>query len=340
MGKNPVEVEVPEGAEESKSENVSVATLTEDEAREGGLSPEEIKAAQEQGLIGKSEPVNPAKKLVKPEDDEMFPEDDAEEGEEPEAPQPKDAAEEDLDPEDEAELIKEYNANEKSLYWKAKKERLKRQDAQRESEHTKIKLAAAQREIDLLKKKETPEDESKEPKESEEDERVMTVGEFKKMMKEQAEGQAVKNKEAQETIVRLEKIEAEFKAEHPDFDEVAELAREMMNKNPRYAQLMLAAASDPNDNAAEVVYNIGSLHPKFKNRGTEPKSVIPKSNKVDKAINNATKRTPSAAVAGGGAKRIVSEDDLTLEDAAKLSPAEYRKLSGPTRDRLLKESCA
>lgn len=345
-------VEVEDKPEEAVSDNVAVPTLTEEEARASGLSAEEVEAGKRQGLIGKTEPAKKPAKTSDHEKDETDdgedaePGEDADEGEDPEAPEPKDAAEEELDPEEEAELIKGYNANEKSLYWKAKKERLKRQDAQRESEHTRIKLAAAQKEIDLLKSKASPEnDADKEPEEAdgeEDDTRVMTVGEFKKMMQAQKKGQEAQNKAAQETIVRLEKIEAEFKVEHPDFDEVAELAREMMKNNPGYAKIMLAAASDPNDNAAEVVYNIGRLHPKYKSGGAAPADAgSPASkNKVDKAIANATKRTSSAAVAGGGTKRIVSENDLTVEDASRLSAAEYRKLSPTTRERLLRESCA
>ena len=360
MSQEQVTVEVPE--QETPAAPAKTEAMTEAEATKQGLSAAEIKAGKEHGLIIEDKPAKKADKPTKDDKDWDGSEDEedaegADEGEESEDAEdaedktPEDAADEDLDPEEEAKLIKGYNPNEKRLYWEAKKERLKRQGAQRESEHTKIKLAAAEREIAALKKgakkPDAEGDEDKEGAEGEEDEeRVMTVGEFKKMMKEQNAANAQRNKEAQATIVRLEQQEAEFKTDHPDFDEVAELAKEMMDKNPRYAKMMVASAADPNENTAEFVYNLGQLHPKYKKGGKakaaeQEEEADPKGKqKVDKAIKNAEKRQSSATVAGGGAKKIVSEDDLTLEEAARLPAASYARLSQKTRDRLLKESCA
>ncbi len=342
--------------EESSNETVKTTALTETAARDSGLSVDEIEAGKKHGLI--TDDNKPAKKPAKVNDDETeeedFSDDDEDKGDNEdedsadaekveETPDPQDAAEEDIDPEKEAELIKGYNINEKTLYWKAKKERLKRQSAQRESEHTKIKLAAAQREIDALKKGTKKDDEEEAGQEEGEDdnERVMTVGEFKKMLADQKKEQGKANAQAQETIVRLEQQEAEFKTEHSDFDEVMDLAKEMMNKSPSFRNMLLAAGADPNVNAAEVAYNIGRLNPKYKKGGTKPKTEVEEGSKtkVEKAIKNADKRQSSAAVASGGTKRIVSETDLTVEDAAKLSPAAYEKLSPKTRERLLRESC-
>ncbi len=322
------------------------ATMTEAEATTSGLSADEIVAGKKHGLIKDD---NPSKKNGKDEgaeeEEESGDEGKSEETEEVEDRDPKDAADEDLDPEEEADLVKNYNDNEKSLYWKAKKERLKRQNAQSENEHTKIRLAAAQREIDLLKKgtkKTDAEGEEEDTDGEDEDTRVMTVGEFKKLLAKQKEDQGKQNAQVQETIVRLEQQEAEFKADHPDFDEVMDLAKEMMDKKPSFRQMLLSAGANPQENAAEIAYSIGQLNPKYKKggSGTNKEAGADTKTKVDKAIKNADKRQSSAAVSGGGTKRIVSEDDLTVEEAANLSPVQYGKLSRKTRDRLLKESCA
>lgn len=328
---------------------VAPQTMTEAEAATSGLSADEIVAGKKHGLIIDEKP---AKKTGEAEGvDEEEAEGKEEKPDETveetvEGKDPKDAADEDLDPEEEQELVSNYNDNEKSLYWKAKKERLKRQNAQSENEHTKIKLAAAQREIDLLKKSvkktEGEGEEENVEDEGDDDARVMTVGEFKKMLAKQKEGQAAQNAEAQATIVRLEQQEVEFKADHPDFDEVMDLAKEMMDKKPSFRQMLLTAGADPKENAAEIAYSIGQLNPKYKKGGSGPvEKIAPDAKiKVDKAIKNSEKRPSSAAVAGGGTKRMVSEDDLTVEDAANLSQDAYRNLSKKTRDRLLKESCA
>ena len=63
----------------------------------------------------------------------------------------KTETEEELSPEKENEIVRDFNANEKKLYWERKKERVKRQEAQREKELTAIQLSAAKREIELLK---------------------------------------------------------------------------------------------------------------------------------------------------------------------------------------------
>lgn len=335
-----VTVEVEES---QASSPVSSSTMTETQAKENGLSVDEVVAGKKHGLIVEDKP---AKKAINK--DEDFPEDESEEEDTEDAEQaedikPKDAAEEDLDPEEEQKLIKAYNDNEKSLYWKAKKERLKRQDAQRESEHTKIKLAATQRELDALKKGSKKDDDSEEEENVEDDdERVMTVGEYKKMLAKQKEEREGQNVKAQETLNRLEKQEAQFKIDNEDFDQVADLAREMMDEYPAFAEEMLRAAADPTKNACEVVYRIGRLNPKYRKGGskTVDEGGIESKSKIDKAIKNADKRQSSAAVTGGGTKKIVSEDDLTVEDASKLSQSDYSRLSKKTRDRLLRDSCA
>lgn len=345
MSEQNATIEIDETSNESAPVKAKTVTMTEAEATTSGLSADEIVAGKKHGLILDDKP---AKKTGETEgadeEEEEGDEGKSDDTEEVEDVNPKDAADEDLDPEEEQELVKNYNDNEKSLYWKAKKERLKRQNAQSENEHTKIKLAAAQREIDLLKKgeKKNEADDEEENNGEDDDARVMTVGEFKKLLTKQKEDQGKQNAEVQATIVRLESQEAEFKADHPDFDEVMDLAKEMMDKKPSFRQMLLTAGADPKENAAEIAYSIGQLNPKYKKGGsdTAKEAGTDTKTKVDKAIKNADKRQSSAAVSSGGTKRIVSEDDLTVEEAANLSPVQYGKLSRKTRDRLLKESCA
>lgn len=338
--KDQVTFEVEESSNEPAIEN-KPSPMTEADAKTGGLSADEITAGKKHGLISDDKPAEKAGDAEEEEEaDDQGKSDEAEKVEEKD---PKDAAEEEIDPEDEAELVKGYNDNEKSLYWRAKKERLKRQAAQRDSEHTRIKLSAAEREINLLKKKNDTTDDAVEGDDNEEsdDARVMTVGEFKKMLADQKKGQQEQNKQAEETISRLEGQEAEFKADHPDFDDVMDLAKQMMDKKPSLRKMLLLAGADPSENAAEIAYDIGRMHPDYQTGGAKKQVEKPApKTQVDRAIKNADRRQSSAAVSAGGTKRIVSEDDLTVEDAARLSTEQYGRLQRKTRDRLMKESCA
>lgn len=252
---------------------------------------------------------------------------------------PEVQADEDLAPEAEEAIVKDFNANEKKLYWERKKERIKRQEAQREKELTAIQLAAAKREIELLTKgKSDKQEESEEtPEVNEDDERIMTVGEFKRMQKAKAEEAQKQDAQAQEIIKRVEVQEVEAKAKYADYDEVTKLAAEIIKTNKAYARVLAQAASDPNENVAEVAYNIGRLHPKY-GKTVEPVKKT-ENNQINRAIKNSEKRVSSAAVSGGGGKSAIGEADLTVEDVAKMNNTEYAKLSKETRDRILRESC-
>lgn len=252
----------------------------------------------------------------------------------------KTETEEELSPEKEDEIVKDFNANEKKLYWERKKERLKRQEAQREKELTAIQLAAAKRELELLKTgqpKSVEESKEEEPQFDEDDERIMTVGEFKRMQKAKAEEAEKTNAQAQAIIKRVEVQEVEAKAKYADYDDVTLLAAEMIKTNKAYARVLAEAANDPNENVAEVAYNIGRLHPKYGKTAEPVKKAETK--QIDRAIKNSEKRTTSASVSGGGGKSSVAEGDLTVEDVANMSAAQYGKLSKETRDRILRESC-
>lgn len=253
----------------------------------------------------------------------------------------KTETEEELSPEKENEIVRDFNANEKKLYWERKKERVKRQEAQREKELTAIQLAAAKREIELLKtgqpKSVEDSQEAKEQEVDEDDERIMTVGEFKRMQKSKADEAEKVNAQAQSIIKRVEVQEVEAKAKYADYDEVTKLAAEMIKTNKSYARVLAQAANDPDENVAEVAYNIGRLHPNYgKTAKAEPKA---ETKQIDRAIKNSEKRTTSASVSGGGGKSSVAEGDLTVEDVANMSAIQYGKLSKETRDRILRESC-
>lgn len=302
----------------------------------GELSEQELQMGKDLGMFDEVEPKEVEKETEASNDDETVSENTNVVEEKKDV-----VAEEDLSPEKEESLVKNFNANEKKLYWERKKERVKRQEAQREKELTAIQLAAAKREIELLKNgqpksvEESKEEETQEV--DEDDERIMTVGEFKRMQKAKAEEAEKVNAQAQSIIKRVEMQEVEAKAKYADYEEVTKLAAEMIKTNKSYARVLAQAANDPDENVAEVAYNIGRLHPKYgKTAKAEPKA---ETKQIDRAIKNSEKRVTSASVSGGGGKSAISEADLSVEDVAKMSATEYGKLSKETRDRILRESC-
>ena len=302
---------------------------------QGELSEQELQMGKDLGMFDEVEPKEVEKEVEASNDNETV------SGNTDVVEEKKDVvAEEDLSPEKEESIVKNFNANEKKLYWERKKERIKRQEAQREKELTAIQLSAAKREIELLKTSNPKSvEESKEETQEvdEDDERIMTVGEFKRMQKAKAEEAEKVNAQAQSIIKRVEVQEVEAKAKYADYDEVTKLAAEMIKTNKSYARVLAQAANDPDENVAEVAYNIGRLHPKYgKTAKAEPKA---ETKQIDRAIKNSEKRVTSASVSGGGGKSAVGEADLSVEDVAKMSTVEYAKLSKETRDRILRESC-
>lgn len=301
---------------------------------QGEISEQEIQMGKDLGMF-ESEV-----KESKPEEKPEVKDDDATVQSDHAPVEEKHTDEEELAPEKEEALVKDFNANEKKLYWERKKERIKRQEAQREKELTAIQLAAAKRELELLKTgqlKSVEESKEEEQQFDEDDERIMTVGEFKRMQKAKAEEAEKTNAQAQAIIKRVEVQEVEAKAKYADYDDVTLLAAEMIKTNKAYARVLAEAANDPNENVAEVAYNIGRLHPKY-GKTVEPLKKA-ETKQIDRAIKNSEKRVTSASVSGGGGKSSVSEADLSVEDVANMSAAQYGKLSKETRDRILRESC-
>jgi len=94
-------------------------------------------------------------------------------------------------------------------------------------------------------------------------------------------------------------------------------------------------------NAADMAYELGKEHPEYgkkKPTANEAKrgetDVDGNPEDVKRAVNNANRRGSSATLNGGGSRRVTLEE-LTPEQARRLSDKEYRKLPKATRERLL-----
>jgi len=126
------------------------------------------------------------------------------------------------------------------------------------------------------------------------------------------------------------------------FDAMVDLAKEVMERDTSgvFAAKLYAVSADPEGDVAGYVKQLARLHEGYDALKTPAKKGDTKATeKVNKAISNAEKRTSSAAVGSGGAGGALSEEELTVAEAANLSDAQFAKLSPATRERLLMESC-
>lgn len=353
--------------EVAATEKPVVKQVTAEEAGTAGLSPQEIEMGKKSGMFADKPEEKPVEKeKEKPETDqaaEEVTEEEAGEEEGEAAPEPKEkpatpaakkAAEEEAfeDPAKEFELVKTYNPNEKALYFKQKKERLKRQAAERERDFLRTQNEALRREAakktsakdpnaELEKDLEGLDDDGDE--EATDKDKPVTVGDLEAREKAKQEADKKSREAARQIAERIELQNEEGRAKHDDFDEVMDLAQEVMSKDKHgiYAVKLSLLAADPDGDVAEYAYSLGKLHPNYgKHRKTKkeeaPAAGAAKTN-VSKIVDNAQKRTSSAALGGGSEKgRLVSEDELTMSDVAGMSQSAWDKLSEKTRNRLMR----
>jgi hypothetical protein len=84
----------------------------------------------------------------------------------------------------------------------------------------------------------------------------------------------------------------------------------------------------------ERVVNIARMSPKFNEVTNQVKAEDKE--KINRVLNNSKKKVSSASVSGASGKRIISESELTVEQASRLSADQWAKLKPETRDRILR----
>lgn len=329
--------------EETVDETVEEQPVSIEDAETVGLSKEEIEMGKTHGEIVDDDPEDKGedeKKEDKPEKKEAKADD-----------QKEDAEDIIDDPEKELETVKDYTPNEKAQYFQRKKERSKRQKAERKAELLEIKLKAEQEKSALLEKGKTKKDDFEDldaeldadlnGNDDDDDDSVVTKGDLKKREEEKEKKEKAKREEAETVRESLAERQKTAREEDANFDEYCTLANEVILKDKEdggvYSMKLLHLAGDPEGDIASYIKKLAKLHDDFGKVGTKKDSSEKvKDSGADKIIKNASKRTTSASVGGGSGRRVVSEDDLTLQDASNLSDEQYAKLKPETRERLLK----
>ena len=129
------------------------------------------------------------------------------------------------------------------------------------------------------------------------------------------------------------------RSKHENYNEIFDLAMEVMKDKPRHYKSVADMLNDNNVDEGEIVEEIlfiAQRNPKFKDAGK--KASPEKQEEVSRAIKNSNKKQSSASLSSSGKGVMKSEDDLTLADAARMDPKQYLKLTKKTRDRLLQEA--
>jgi len=356
-------VEVP--AEAQKTEVAK--TPTRDELKAQGWSAKELEAAEKRGMLPKAE----EKKAEEPKKTET-PNAEGKIEAKPEEKKPEPEKKSTLPdftfqtPEQEKAFLDAFGPGtpQRAMYFRMKNERQSRQRIERELEAERKARADLESRLMALERGRRPEDE---PEGEDPEDRPLTVKELKALQeKEKAEFEA-KQKEQHERVARVteaQKTQEEYARNiYPDFDDTVKRAAEVMQNLEELLpekwqqakvvklirELQYAAANadqlDLDDyHAAMIAYEIGRLHPQYgKTHGEQPKetgtSKDPKANggltpeQMRRIEENTQRRVSSASVPGGGGRRSVSVDDVTLADLNRMSYKDREAFKVKYRDK-------
>jgi len=297
-----------------------------------GLSEGEIELAKKHGLLKEEE---------KKEEEGI----EIEDGEHKEQPktEAKDKKEVEEEPtfeqvEEDEKLLNKYGKNEKALYWKWKTDKYKRQEAQKEASQLKERLKEAVDSGVSGKKLDKIKELLKNPD-------SLTIEALQGVLEENIE---VEKKDTEldnaQTIQNKVAIKAQFAekigaSKYDNFDKISNLAKEVINGDSSKTYQKLIDESFLNDDVdenmlVERVVNIARMSPKFNDvmNQVDPEAKA----KADRVLENSKKKVSSASLSGASGKRIISESELTVEQATKLSTLQWNKLKPETRQRILK----
>jgi transcription-repair coupling factor (superfamily II helicase) len=321
------------------------------ELKEKGWSKAEMDAAEKRGMIGK-----PEEKKTEPKKVEEVKPDLKKVDEEKPKSNFLDEMDRELTPEQEKVFLETFPPGTKprAFYFRAKNERLARQNA--EAERDKLALELQMHKDSKLKLEDRPEvDENGNVIDPED--QPLTMKQLKAMQLKEREEM---DKQREELSTRSAKASDALKTQEefarstlPDFDETVKLAAELVQnldmipekwKREKVVKLIkelqvTAATADKygvdDYNAPMVSFEIGQLHPKYGQKA-DPNGetkVDPKPNgkaltaeQMKRMEENTQRRTSSASLPGSSnGRRVVSVDDLTIKDVLKMTPEERFK---------------
>ena len=143
----------------------------------------------------------------------------------------------------------------------------------------------------------------------------------------------------QKVAIKAQFAEKIGSAKYDNFDKISNLAKEIILADASKTYQKLIDESFLNDDVdenmlVERVVSIARMSPKFNDVVNQVDPEAKK--KADRIIENSKKKVSSASMTGSSGKRIISESELTVEQATKLSTQQWNKLKPETRERILK----
>lgn len=311
-------IDESEKIEESNEEQFSIEGLTDNEvdlAKQHGFIKEEKDGEHEEQPKSKTEVEDKKEEVEESDEKPSF---------------------EDVDKDEK--LIDNYNKNEKALYWKWKTDKHKRQEAQKEVEDLRNKFNEAVKSGASGKKLEKIKELLNNPD-------SLTIELLQSVIDEKAEPEKKESEEDNtQAINQRIAIKAQFAekigtAKYDNFKEISDLAKEVIAADTSNTYQKLIDESFLNDDVdenmlVERVVSIARMSPKFNEITNQ---VRPEDKeKANRIIENSKKKQSSASLSGASGKRIISESELTFDQATKLSTEQWNKLKPTTRERILK----
>jgi len=257
--------------------------------------------------------------------------------------------EEQLDRPEGSEDLSAFSDVEKGLFYEARRQRKRAQDA--ESERDVLKFQKIKGDVN-------PEDKTNETEESDDDDDFVTKGDVKKAVQDAVKSTG-KDKGGAEASVDpmvsnyLAMCDVTAKSQHKDYEEVLECSQEIIATNPA-AQMEVAKALKDGRNPALVMYSLIKGDPKFETilpiaqarlasvkkdkestTSTESKKeTVKKAEETEKKLaDNKKKPTTSAHHTGGeGSGKVISYMDFI-----GMSDQEFSNRPKAERDQLLKK---
>lgn len=240
--------------------------------------------------------------------------------------------------EEDEKLIESYNKNEKGLYFKWKADKHKRQEAQKEVEGLRKKINEVGDSVVSVKKIDKIKELLKTPD-------SLTIELLQEVLDEKIEPEKKESEPNNSEIIQKKvSVKAQFaekigNAKYENFDAISNLAKEVILSDSSKTYQKLIDDSFLNEDVdenmlVERVVNIARMSPKFNEVYNRVKPEDKE--KANRVIENSKKKTSSASISGASGKRIISESELTVEQATKLSTQQWNKLKPTTRERILK----
>jgi hypothetical protein len=325
-------VVIEEVAEAKEEESFDIEGLTNEEvdlAKEHGLYKEEEKPKEEEDALHKKQSKAKTQEDSKSEEG----------GEKSEEVSEEDITFEMVENDKDGKLYKKLSRPNRALYhrFKAHKERMF--EAEKEAKELKEKLATINTDELSSKKIKKIQDALQDTTSP------ITIELLESIINEKSEPKNEEEKKAEEIKFVQMKVgrkaqhaEDIGKAQYENFENIYKLASEVISadKSGTYQRLIDESFMDDNvdeNMLVERVVNIARLSPKFDDvvNQVDPE----KKEKEDRVLKNSKKKVSSASIGSSGGRRIISENELTCEQASRLSLDQWTALKESTKERIL-----